>query len=847
MAAAATPSQPSDADEVATAFCGRIAYKSFKMKRRACGVGPKKAGRRLPIYAAEWRTSAMPIAKRLLSRLPKSYRTSSKYSASDGTVATTHETLPRASPASIEPAPSSSGVDEEPTFESPLSNCAEISSVITSPDDDLRRLYDWDSVGSPVGIVGSPFTPSAPLTTPSKGSDEDDLRLLYDMEWRSEQPEETPMSSDDDPDVLLEAAKWPAHRAAFENDAQALEELTCAWGVEDWVGTLDCCGNTVLHVAALRSSRRCALVALRGGCPVDCRNRAGWTPFEELASCPFYFTSRERPRREMARLLFDWQEVHSAVADNGNGDEEEEDAPQSADNGAAPSSPGVHDSTRALTSNALQAMPDFELEVRWRFGSPLFGLLVRRYAPSDVYHIWKVGDRLRVDMTLVGASADESDGGDNPPKAIMWKRGKISLLLGPHGVADTQQTSDNAIPTAEVAPTAPAAQAADAAPTPPTLVLLNHKTRCAYFPTEDGPAQPIKRTPRISLRLTVGADGSIGTTCDSPTQRSRATASSIGGTRDVSVDVPRLPPLPFFAHSDVFVRAALAELGEALVDLDTAGEGGNAAKDAASDDWLPEMPAAAEAYVPVVSARLQVGETAADRRFATRFSDKMYPMSTKMKTVDAALRPVLDWVGNQQAERIGGVQTRVWEASTRLRYDERSKVNSFHVTLTFAAYVAGAEIAVLQNTRSAPVVLPVNTDGALKAVGLRKQQQEESGSVLRARLWLAPQFPLNAQHFSLLLGIIAVASKKVARAQAAIRRWQMRDAFPMKLHLPLFLTVWASVTCSGYKPLSEADLPASSWFDVPGEYERRESKLENVAAELGLKPSPADMGGGGII
>ena len=31
------------------------------------------------------------------------------------------------------------------------------------------------------------------------------------------------------------------------------------------------------------------------------------------------------------------------------------------------------------------------MQLAWQLGSPLFGLLLKHYAPSDTYKIWKVG------------------------------------------------------------------------------------------------------------------------------------------------------------------------------------------------------------------------------------------------------------------------------------------------------------------------------------------------------------------------------------------------------------------------------------------------------------------------
>ncbi len=58
---------------------------------------------------------------------------------------------------------------------------------------------------------------------------------------------------------------------------------------------------------------------------------------------------------------------------------------------------------------------------------PGIGLLVRRYAPSDTYHIWKVGKRIRVDGALMGV--------DHAASSVLpqWKRGHFSLVYDASG------------------------------------------------------------------------------------------------------------------------------------------------------------------------------------------------------------------------------------------------------------------------------------------------------------------------------------------------------------------------------------------------------------------------------
>lgn len=66
----------------------------------------------------------------------------------------------------------------------------------------------------------------------------------------------------------------------------------------------------------------------------------------------------------------------------------------------------------------------------WELGSNLFGYLLRQYAPSDTYTIYKYGNRIRVDGSLMGL--------DDEAKTYMpeWKRSHFSIVLlnpGDHG------------------------------------------------------------------------------------------------------------------------------------------------------------------------------------------------------------------------------------------------------------------------------------------------------------------------------------------------------------------------------------------------------------------------------
>ena len=79
--------------------------------------------------------------------------------------------------------------------------------------------------------------------------------------------------------------------------------------------------------------------------------------------------------------------------------------------------------------------------LRWEFGSPIFSILLKKFAPSDTYRITKVGTYIRVDGTLRGLDeemAGEETSGDVGRGGIIpkWKRGPFSIIIRLDGRGD---------------------------------------------------------------------------------------------------------------------------------------------------------------------------------------------------------------------------------------------------------------------------------------------------------------------------------------------------------------------------------------------------------------------------
>jgi hypothetical protein len=64
---------------------------------------------------------------------------------------------------------------------------------------------------------------------------------------------------------------------------------------------------------------------------------------------------------------------------------------------------------------ALASLPDFSMRMQWEFST--WVPLLSRLLPSDEYAIWKRGNELRIDTTLLGMTG------------LKWERGSISMIL----------------------------------------------------------------------------------------------------------------------------------------------------------------------------------------------------------------------------------------------------------------------------------------------------------------------------------------------------------------------------------------------------------------------------------
>uniref|UniRef100_A0A3P9M2E6 Ankyrin repeat domain 13B n=1 Tax=Oryzias latipes TaxID=8090 RepID=A0A3P9M2E6_ORYLA len=145
------------------------------------------------------------------------------------------------------------------------------------------------------------------------------------------------------------------------------------------IETVDPRGRTPLHLAVTLDHLDCAKVLLQHGADVSKENRNGWTVLQEAVS------TRDP---ELVRLVLryrDYQRTAKRLA-------------------------GI-----PVLLERLRQAEDFYVEMKWEFTS--WVPLVSRICPSDTYRVWKSGQCLRVDTTLMGF------------EQMTWQRGNRSFIF----------------------------------------------------------------------------------------------------------------------------------------------------------------------------------------------------------------------------------------------------------------------------------------------------------------------------------------------------------------------------------------------------------------------------------
>ncbi|XP_069660302.1 ankyrin repeat domain-containing protein 13D isoform X2 [Haliaeetus albicilla] len=173
------------------------------------------------------------------------------------------------------------------------------------------------------------------------------------------------------------ADTFPLHRLVWHNRHQALDSALRS-GTHD-VELTDPRGRTPLELAVSLGHLESVRVLLRHNANVGRENANGWTVLQEAVSTG---------DPEMVQLVLQYRDYQRA--------------------------------TRRLAGipellSKLRRASDFYVEMKWEFTS--WVPLVSKVCPSDVYRVWKRGESLRVDTTLLGF------------EHMTWQRGRRSYIF----------------------------------------------------------------------------------------------------------------------------------------------------------------------------------------------------------------------------------------------------------------------------------------------------------------------------------------------------------------------------------------------------------------------------------
>uniref|UniRef100_A0A8C2TQP3 Ankyrin repeat domain 13D n=1 Tax=Coturnix japonica TaxID=93934 RepID=A0A8C2TQP3_COTJA len=173
------------------------------------------------------------------------------------------------------------------------------------------------------------------------------------------------------------ADTFPLHRLVWHNRHQALDSALRS-GTHD-VELTDPRGRTPLHLATTLGHLESVRVLLRHNANVGRENANGWTVLQEAVSTG---------DPEIVQLVLQYRDYQRA--------------------------------TRRLAGipellSKLRRASDFYVEMKWEFTS--WVPLVSKVCPSDVYRVWKRGESLRVDTTLLGF------------EHMTWQRGRRSYIF----------------------------------------------------------------------------------------------------------------------------------------------------------------------------------------------------------------------------------------------------------------------------------------------------------------------------------------------------------------------------------------------------------------------------------
>ncbi|GHP11965.1 hypothetical protein PPROV_001069200 [Pycnococcus provasolii] len=256
---------------------------------------------------------------------------------------------------------------------------------------------------------------------------------------------------------------------------------------------------------------------------------------------------------------------------------------------------------------------------------------------------------------------------------------------------------------------------------------------------------------------------------------------------------------------------------------------------------------------------------------------------TKMKTTNFVFEPMKNWMNSKdRVETVEGWTCRLYSASALLEAVSVLKGSPFaalrnHPGMTFEEYVKfevgdkdtvlrllsdtpenspGGDALDLNDPSTSPRAVAAAAAAAAAASREKEDAKKEKPRKVAARCWMAEGFPFSLKELLPLLHIIGRVNKTIMKVSKFIERYGTMDLFPVKLQVPIAMTVYLLVTFRDFQrrgdepsktnagwgwfgggssgggsfdTLIRPDDVPEGFFDIPSDYKERE--VEDVLKE----------------
>jgi len=204
--------------------------------------------------------------------------------------------------------------------------------------------------------------------------------------------------------------------------------------------------------------------------------------------------------------------------------------------------------------------------------------------------------------------------------------------------------------------------------------------------------------------------------------------------------------------------------------------------------------------------------------------------------------PARGWLSSKATTWMNGRRAEIWEASAKMMRETVVPGDGRCLDGTYEEYAERASEWSENVVHRKPLGASSRDESGLDEfkdsstkMEREKREKREKSRKMKARCWLVRDFPIKAAHASSILDVLARANKHAERINRVFKYWCEHHAemFPVKIQVPLMLTIYAQLQFKDFKKLERSELNAKlaqGFFDVPKGY--RLKSVEEMLAEV---------------